>query len=188
MKPIIKEIIVVEGKDDVAAVRQAVEATILITNGMGLTEKRLNEIVELAKRQGVIIFTDPDVPGTMIRNCIAEKIPNAKHAFLSRKAARHPVTGKLGIEYASAADIQNALAACYATTQEVTEPLYTMSDLMHWGLVGRSDAFKRRAQFCDLLHLGQANGKALLKRLNQFAIEEEIIIEALNQLEEDHEA
>ena len=46
----------------------------------------------------------------------------------------------------------------------------------------------RRAQFCELLHLGHANGKALLKRLNAFALEEDVIFEALAELEADHES
>ena len=101
MKKSIKEIIVVEGKDDVSAVRRAVDATILITNGMGLEDARLKEIAAMAKKQGVIVLTDPDVPGTLIRNRITELVPDAKHAFIARKDARHPVTGRLGVEYAS---------------------------------------------------------------------------------------
>ena len=77
MKKSIKEIIVVEGKDDVSAVRRAVDATILITNGMGLEEARLKEIAAMAKKQGVIVLTDPDVPGTLIRNRITELVPDA---------------------------------------------------------------------------------------------------------------
>lgn len=187
MKKQIKEIIVVEGKDDVSAVRRAVDATILITNGMGLEDKRLREIAALAKKQGVIVLTDPDVPGTLIRNRITELVPDAKHAFISRRDARHPVTGRLGVEYASPEVILQALEKAYATTSDAA-PLYTMSDLVRWGLTGSSDAKQRRLQFCELLHLGQANAKALLKRLNTFALEEAIIYEALEQLESNHES
>lgn len=186
MKKSIKEIIVVEGKDDVSAVRRAVDATILITNGMGLEDKRLREIAALAKKQGVIVLTDPDVPGTLIRDRITELVPDAKHAFISRKDARHPVTGRLGVEYASPEVIQQALEKAYATTDN-TPDRYTMSDLMQWGLVGTGDSKARRIAFCELLHLGQANGKALLKRLNTFALEEDIIFEALDQLEDHNE-
>ena len=56
MKPKIKEVIVVEGKDDVSALRRAVEADILITTGLGLTEKRIEEIKVMAERQGVIVL------------------------------------------------------------------------------------------------------------------------------------
>ncbi len=187
MKPSIKEVIVVEGKDDVSAVLRAVEATIVITNGMGLTDERLNEIKAMAAQQGIIIFTDPDVPGTLIRNRVTEAVPNAKQAFLTRKAARHPVTGRLGIEYATPEDILAALEGAYATTQTASQR-YTNSDLMAWGLTGTATAKDRRKRFCDLLHLGQANSKALLKRLNQFQIEPAVIEEALAQMEDSNES
>ena len=57
MKPKIKEVIVVEGKDDVSALRKAVEADILITTGLGLTVAKIEEIKKLAERRGVIVFT-----------------------------------------------------------------------------------------------------------------------------------
>lgn len=186
MKKHIKEIIVVEGKDDVSAVRRAVDATILTTSGMGLEPRRLREIAALAARQGAIILTDPDVPGTRIRNRVTEVVPDAKQAFIARKDARHPVTGKVGVEYASPAAIACALEKAYATTEDAPAR-YTMSDLMRWGLAGRADAKVRRERFCEILHLGHANSKALLKRLNGFALEEGIIADALAQLEEDHE-
>ena len=107
MKKHIKEIIVVEGKDDVSAVRRAVDATILTTSGMGLAH--LDEIAALGKRQGAIILTDPDVPGTRIRQRVTELLPNAKHAFIARKDACHPVTGKAGVEYAAPETILRAL-------------------------------------------------------------------------------
>lgn len=187
MKPTIKEVIVVEGKDDVSAVLRAVDATIVITNGMGLTNERLKEIKSLADKQGIIVFTDPDVPGTMIRNRVSEVVPDAKHAFLTRQAARHPVTGRLGIEYAQPQDILEALHSAYATPQEPIER-YSNSDLMAWGLTGTAAAKARRKRFCDLLHLGQANSKALLKRLNQFRIEPDVIADALAQLEDTNES
>ncbi|MBQ5858046.1 MAG: toprim domain-containing protein, partial [Peptococcaceae bacterium] len=67
-KPKIKEVIVVEGKDDVSALRKAVEADILITTGLGLTPKKIEEIRAMAERRGVIVFTDPDFPGGKIRH------------------------------------------------------------------------------------------------------------------------
>ncbi|MDO4280697.1 MAG: ribonuclease M5 [Peptococcaceae bacterium] len=182
MKPTIQEIIIVEGKDDVSAVQRAVNATVLITNGMGLEEARLAEMTAMAKKQGAIILTDPDVPGTLIREAVAARIPGVKHAFLTRKAARHPQTGRLGVEYASPEAIRQALEKCYATTQ-APSARYTMSDLMQWGLVGRADSKARRSRFCDMLHLGQANGKALLARLNRFGIAPDAISDALSQLE-----
>lgn len=185
MKKHIKEIIVVEGKDDVSAVRRAVDATILTTSGMGLAH--LDEIAALGKRQGAIILTDPDVPGTRIRQRVTELLPNAKHAFIARKDACHPVTGKAGVEYAAPETILRALEKAYATS-DAPEARYTMADLMRWGLAGAAGSAARRERFCETLALGHANSKTLLKRLNSFGVEEEIILEALAELEAANES
>ena len=74
-KPKIKEVIVVEGKDDVSALRKAVDADILITTGLGLTQSKIEEIRVLAERRGVIVFTDPDFPGGKIRHILKDKVP-----------------------------------------------------------------------------------------------------------------
>lgn len=185
MKKHIKEIIVVEGKDDVSAVRRAVDATVLTTSGMGLAH--LDEIAALARRQGAIILTDPDVPGTRIRQRVTERVPDAKQAFIPREEARHPLTGKLGVEYASPQAIAKALDAAYATC--VTPSVrYTMADLMRWGLAGTAGSAERRRRFCDFLALGHANSKTLLKRLNSFGIEEDVVKEALATLEANDES
>src|SRR5690606_35382985 len=77
----IREIIVVEGKDDTAAVRRAVNADTIETGGSSIGEDVLRRIELAQKRRGVIIFTYPDVPGERIRKIVAERVPDAKHAF-----------------------------------------------------------------------------------------------------------
>lgn len=75
----IKELIVVEGKNDAHAVRQALgEVDIIWTEGYGLTKKKLDYIEEMAKRNGVIVFTDPDTVGEQIRNRIRTQVPQGK--------------------------------------------------------------------------------------------------------------
>lgn len=59
----IKEVIVVEGKDDLAAVKRACQAEVIITNGLGITAEKIAEIKAAQERCGVIILTDPDYPG-----------------------------------------------------------------------------------------------------------------------------
>ena len=130
MKPKIKEVIVVEGKDDVSALRRAVEADILITTGLGLTEKRIEEIRVMAERQGVIVFTDPDFPGGKIRHILKDKIPGCKHAYITKDEARCPKTGKYGVEYASPEAILRALKAAKAEQQEY-EVIYELNDDIH---------------------------------------------------------
>ena len=90
MKIGIAELIIVEGKDDVSALKRAVNADIIITNGLGLTKERLKEIETIAKDRGVIVFTDPDYPGSKIRNILKGRIPNCKHAYLNKSEAINP--------------------------------------------------------------------------------------------------
>ncbi|HAS91018.1 MAG TPA: ribonuclease M5, partial [Clostridiales bacterium] len=66
----IKEIIVVEGKADVSAVKRAVDAQVISTNGLGINDKIINVIKKASKNKGIIILTDPDYPGKKIRNIL----------------------------------------------------------------------------------------------------------------------
>ena len=83
----IKEIIVVEGKDDTVAIQRAVYADTIETNGSANSEETIERIKLAKEKRGVIIFTDPDVPGEKIRKTITERVPGSKHAFLPRRAA-----------------------------------------------------------------------------------------------------
>ena len=69
----LKETIVVEGKNDAAAVRRAVEADIIITNGFGLNRSILDRIRTAQEKHGVIA-TDPDFMGEKIRKKISDKV------------------------------------------------------------------------------------------------------------------
>lgn len=174
----IKEVVIVEGKDDINAVKRAVEAEIITTSGMGITEAILARIEAAQKRCGIIVFTDPDFPGQKIRSIISQRIPEAKHAYLTQDKARCKKTGKIGIEYAQPEDISEALRTAKAVIQRVS-PEYTTLDLWQWGLMGSAGGGKRRQQVADLLGLGQTNGKQFLRRLNSFNITREEISQAL---------
>jgi ribonuclease M5 len=84
----IKEIIVVEGKDDESAVKLAVDAEVIITSGFGITEETFRRIEFAQEKKGVIVFTDPDYAGEQIRKRINRRIKGCKNAYLSRKEAR----------------------------------------------------------------------------------------------------
>ena len=173
-KPKIKEVIVVEGKDDVSALRRAVEADILITTGLGLTKDKIEEIKVLAERRGVIVFTDPDFPGGKIRHILKDNVPGCKHAYITKEEARCPKTGKLGVEYASPEAILRALNAAKAEHQEY-EIEYDLNDIVQWGLSGLPDSAQRRAKLCDQLSIGHCNAKQLVKKLNSYQIPREEI-------------
>lgn len=91
----VEELIVVEGKNDAHAVRRALgNVDVLWTEGYGLTQEKLLYIAEMAKRRGVIVFTDPDSVGEQIRERIRRYVPEAKHVYLSKKM---PVPQKMMI-------------------------------------------------------------------------------------------
>ena len=174
MKPIIKEVIVVEGKDDVSALRRAVEADIVTTTGLGLTSQKIEEIKGLAQRRGVIIFTDPDFPGGKIRHMLKDKIPDCKHAYITKEEGLCKKTGKFGVEYASPEAILRALKSAKAEQQQY-EIFYDLNDLVQWGLSGLPDSAIRRAKLCDKLSIGHCNAKQLVKKLNSYQISREEI-------------
>ena len=101
---------------------------------MGLTEETLAKIEAAHQRCGIIIFTDPDFPGQKIRSIISQRIPEAKHAYLTQEKARCKKTNKIGIEYAQPEDIREALKMAKAVKEEVS-PQYTTQDLWQWGLM-----------------------------------------------------
>ena len=83
-KKTIKEAIIVEGRDDTAAINRAVEAMTIETHGFGMPDSIWPLIDKAYQEQGIIIFTDPDYAGEKIRRKIAQKYPDCKQAFLPK--------------------------------------------------------------------------------------------------------
>jgi len=104
---VIKQTIVVEGRDDRSAVERAVSAPILETHGFGIRAEKWKELEAAYARTGLIIFTDPDFSGEKIRARLAERFPNALHAYLTAPEAERD--GDIGIENASPEAIAEAL-------------------------------------------------------------------------------
>ncbi|KOY79942.1 ribonuclease M5 [Lysinibacillus macroides] len=185
----IKEIIVVEGKDDTTAIQRAVQADTIETNGSAISAETLKRIQHAQEKRGVIVFTDPDYPGRRIRAIIEEHVQGVKHAFLP-KAKTIAKNGKgLGIEHAADKDIREALQHVYTPNYEVpNQDDITLEDLMTARLIGHAQAKQRRERLGDILNIGATNGKQLHKRLKMFQITEQQFGAAVAQLdqEEDH--
>ena len=81
----IKEVIVVEGKDDISAVKKAVDAEVIATNGYGFPKGVVERIIKAHKERGIIVLTDPDYAGERIRDKITKLVGNCKHALYQRK-------------------------------------------------------------------------------------------------------
>lgn len=181
----IREIIVVEGKDDTAAIKRAVNADTIETGGSAVGEEVLRRIELAQARRGVIIFTDPDFPGERIRKIVAERVPEAKHAFLTKDEAR----GKngLGVEHASDEAIRKALDKVRSpeTGEAVPDPDegVTWNDLLEAGLIVHANAARRRKRMGELIGIGYTNGKQFLKRCQAFRITRDEFSRGLEQLE-----
>src|SRR5699024_12495634 len=78
----IKEVIVVEGRNDTMKINQAVDAYTIETNGSAINQETLNQIAHDKEKRGVIIFKDPDYPGERIRRIIVKHVPGCIHVLL----------------------------------------------------------------------------------------------------------
>jgi ribonuclease M5 len=177
----IKEIIVVEGRDDTTAIKRAVDADTIETNGSAIGDSVIEQIRLAQKTRGVIIFTDPDFPGEKIRKTVAEQVPGCKHAFITKPEAR-PKNGKgIGVEHASIEAIRNALKEVKEEMAD-TDPIIDKDDLMTAGLIGGPKAKERREKLGVLLKIGYTNGKQLEKRLHMFQITKQTFAQAIEEI------
>lgn len=178
----LKETIVVEGKNDVTAVKRAVDADVIITSGFGLNKKIIQLIKTAQQRHGVIVLTDPDFMGEKIRSIISEKVKGVKHAFIAREDAKKD--GDIGIENASPETIKKALLT---TKTEIENPKieYSVADMVEYGLSGQLDSAQTRNALGGILGIGYANAKQFLNRLNKYGIKREEFHNAIEKLIKD---
>lgn len=174
----IKEIIIVEGRDDEAAVKRAVEAETIATHGFGIRQETLALIERAYAERGIIIFTDPDFSGEKIRKRLSERFPLGKHAFLTREEASG--AGGVGIENASAESIREALSRARAASFDRRDK-FRMEDMLEYGLAGTPGAAERRDKLGSRLGIGYGNGRVFLNRLNQYGIERQEFLKAAEE-------
>lgn len=183
----IEEVIVVEGKDDTRRIQEVVNADTIETIGSAINEDILLQIEHAQETRGVIIFTDPDYSGEKIRKTIMEVVPDAKHAFLSRRLAAPKKRGSsLGVEHASDEAILEALEKVVTPVNEADDyqeiPFQLLLEL---GLIAGSGAKQKREKLGDELRIGYTNSKQLAKRLKMFRITQAQLMTAMNNLTEE---
>lgn len=179
----IKEVIVVEGRDDTVAIKRAVEADTIETGGSAINAATIRKIAIAKERRGVIIFTDPDHAGERIRKIIAAKVSGCKHAFLSEEDATRK--GDIGVENASPEAIRLALSRVHSeSVSEMNQSQIDFEDLIEAGLIVHPNAAARRKAMGETLGIGYCNGKQFYKRLGIFQISREEFASALAQLED----
>lgn len=184
----IKEAIVVEGRYDKNTLSQIVDTTILETAGFGIfkDKQRMALLRRVAQKRGLIVFTDSDGAGFVIRNHIKSAIPAQylKHAYIpdilgkeKRKAAPGK-EGKLGVEGMTREVILQALKNAGATMedgQDKPADAITKQDLMELGLSGGPDAASNRKKLLKELNLPEhMSANAMLQALNLLYTREEL--------------
>lgn len=176
---IIKEVIVVEGRDDTAAIKRAVDAATIETHGYGIRKETWELIEKAYNEKGIIIFTDPDHAGNEIRKKLTAKFPDAGHAYLSRKDATK--ADDIGIENADPASIIEALEKAHFTLEEKREE-FTPADMGRYGLLGGPGASEKRDALGKKLGIGYGNSKQFMNKLNKYGITKDQFLEALGEL------
>ncbi|MBR2567995.1 MAG: ribonuclease M5 [Paenibacillus sp.] len=180
----IREVIVVEGRDDTVAIKRAVEADTIETGGSALNEMTFKRIALAQERRGVIIFTDPDFAGERIRKAVAQRVPGCKHAFITKKEAL--AKGDIGVENASPEAIRHALANVRSEMPSPDGQPLTWNDLMDAGLAAHTGSSERRMKLGEILGIGYCNAKQFLKRCTAFQISREEFEQALRELNMQH--
>lgn len=185
----IKEAVVVEGRYDKNTLSQVVDAVILETSGFSVFQdgEKLALLRRLAQKQGLIVLTDSDGAGFVIRNYIRGAIPPAqvKHAYIpdiygkERRKRAPGKEGKLGVEGMRPEVLVQALLRAGATVEGEDAPAprgeLTAADLFVLGLTGRDDSAARRAALLRRMELPERmSAKALLTVLNALYTKEEL--------------
>lgn len=174
------EAIVVEGRYDKNTLSQIVDAPIFETRGFGIfkDKEQMALLRAVALRRGLIVFTDSDGAGFVIRNHLKSAIPNQylKHAYIpdipgkEKRKATPGKEGKLGVEGMTPDVILTALKAAGATFEGGTQAEpggISKQDLCSLGLSGGADSSRKRLALQRKLNLPEhMSANALLQALN----------------------
>ena len=184
----IREAIVVEGRYDKNTLSQIVDATILETKGFGLfkDKQQLALLRKVAQKRGLIIFTDSDGAGFVIRNHIKSAIDGKylKHAYIpdipgkERRKAAPGKEGKLGVEGMTPAIILEALRRAGATIEgESAQSVrnITKQDFMALGLSGGPNSSALRLALLKKLDMPEhMSANAMLQAVNLLYTKDEL--------------
>ena len=191
----IREAIVVEGRYDKIALENAVDTVIFTTEGFGIFRdaEKAELLRRVAEKRGLIVLTDSDGAGLVIRNrlrgCIAPEY--LKHAYIpelpgkERRKTKASREGTLGVEGMPLSVLEDVLRRAGATETEGESALpLTKTDVFSLGLSGTADAAARREALQKELGLPRKmSANALLDALNSLYTREELSA-ALHKLEE----
>ena len=179
----VKETIIVEGEHDKRKLLSFLDADVIVTGGFQIFKQKDMQtlIKKISEKNGVVILTDSDRAGFIIRNFIKNVAPNVKNAYIPEikgKERRKKEPGKeglLGVEGIEKEIILNALINSGATIDDEKKEKkqkYTKTDLYKLGLVGKKDSRVKRREFLEKNGLPQKiSANMLLEIINVLDIE-----------------
>ena len=184
----IKEAIIVEGRYDVNKLKQLVDTIVIETGGFSIFNNRekLQLIRRIAAQRGILILTDSDGAGFVIRNYLKGAIPKeqVRHAYIpqiagkERRKSKGSKEGTLGVEGVPDQVILNSLYRAGVTVIGESAPAHqpiTKEDFYEWGLSGGKDSAARRQELLKALHLpSHMTANALLEFINAVADYEQV--------------
>lgn len=175
------KIIVVEGKYDKIKLCSVVDAVIVETNGFGIFKDKEKQrfLRKLSEKKDIIVLTDSDSAGFVIRNFLCGIIPKNKiiNAYIpdvfgkEKRKTEASKEGKLGVEGVSAELIKNALenAGAFVTETQEEKRTVTKQDFYSDGLTGGNDSSIKRKKLLKELELPEKmTTNALIEIINSF--------------------
>lgn len=181
----LSEAVIVEGKYDKIKLSNILDAFIIETNGFAVfkDKTKLSFIKKLAKERGIIILTDSDHAGFMIRNYISSGVPKEQiknvyipDIFGKEKRKNAPSKeGKLGVEGMTKEVIVEALSKAGITSSKsmCSDPVTTV-DFYDLGLTGGAGSKAKRKALCKILDLPEfLSTSSLISCINNFMTKEE---------------
>ena len=176
----IREVIVVEGRYDKNMLSQIVDATIVETKGFGIMKDKtlLAFLRKVAEKRGIVILTDSDGGGFVIRNFLKSSINPAhvKHAYIpdvygkERRKSIPGKEGKIGVEGMKPEILINCLRSAGVTIDGVstqTKEEITKLDLVEMGLYGGKNSSLLRKKLLETIHLPEhMSTNGMLQALN----------------------
>lgn len=182
----LSEAVIVEGKYDKIKLSNILDAFIIETNGFAVfkDKTKLSFIKKLAKERGIIILTDSDHAGFMIRNYISSGVPKEQiknvyipDIFGKEKRKNAPSKeGKLGVEGMTKEVIVEALSKAGITSSKsvCSDPVTTV-DFYDLGLTGGAGSKAKRKALCKTLDLPEfLSTSSLISCINNFMTKEEL--------------
>lgn len=189
----LKQAVIVEGKYDKIKLSQIIDAPIIQTDGFGIfKDKELQKLIRmLAEKDGIIVLTDSDSAGFVIRNFIGSTVDSSKitNVYIpdifgkERRKTEASKEGKLGVEGVPDSVIIEALERAGVTCEKSESPVrpITKQDLYELGFSGRQDSALKRQSLLKFYNLpSRLTTNSLVKVLNLITTYDRLIDDLKN--------